>query len=80
MLKTHPSSSGGVAIGSLVVLIASISATGALASAPPVNPESLERGVSARVASVAAIIEKNGPPGLRDRLGPEMKIAQWRNR
>ncbi len=66
------------AIGSLVVLLASISATGALASAP-VNPEGWDRSLSTRVASVAAAIEKNGPPGLRDRLGPEMKIAQWRN-
>lgn len=66
------------AIGSLVLLIASISATGALASAR-VSPEGLDRSLSARVASVAATIEKNGPPGLRDGLGPEMKIAQWRN-
>ena len=66
------------AIGSLVVLIASISATGALASARA-NPEGLDRDLSARVASVAATIAKHGPPGLRDGLGPETKVAQWRN-
>ncbi len=79
MLKTHPSPSAGAAIGSLVALIASMSATGAFANIPRVHPNGLDQGLSARVASVAATMEKNGPPGLRDHLGPEMKVAQWRN-
>jgi hypothetical protein len=69
-----------VATGSLVALVASTLATGALANIPRVNSAGLDRDLSARVASVAATIAKSGPPGLRDVVGPEMKVAQWRNR
>jgi hypothetical protein len=64
---------------SLVAIIASMSATAALANIPKVNSEGLDRDLSARVASVTATLEKNGAAGLRDVLGPEVKVAQWRN-
>jgi hypothetical protein len=68
------------ATGSLVALVASAVASAALANVPGVNSEGLDRDISARVASVAATMAKIGPPSLRDVVGPEMKVAQWRNR
>jgi hypothetical protein len=65
------------AAGSLVALIASFSAGGALASAPRAADE---RALSIRVAAVAAAVEANATQEIRDIAASRMQIAQWRNR
>jgi hypothetical protein len=77
MLKSHIPSKA--ATGSLVALIASISATGAFADVPRVHPGGPDRELSARIASIAATIEQKESARLRDVLHAGMKVAQWRN-
>jgi hypothetical protein len=78
MLKYHLPSEVA-AIGSLVALIASISATGASANIQQVHPEGLDQDLSARIASVITSIDQKGPTRLHEALRPELRVAQWRN-
>jgi hypothetical protein len=78
MLKVHLPSEGP-AIGSLVALIASLSATSAFANAPRVHPGGLDQDLPARVAAIVASIDQTRPARLRDVLHAEMQVAQWRN-
>jgi hypothetical protein len=67
------------AIGSLVALVASLSATSAFASSPRVHPGGLDQDLSIRVATIITSIDQKRPARLRDVLHAEMKVAQWRN-
>jgi hypothetical protein len=62
---------GGAAIGSLVAIIACMSATGASANLPRVKDQDL----AARVAAVAKSIREDGPAQLQQSLPTEVKVA-----
>jgi len=74
-----PPAGQGVAIASLVAVVACALAGNALASQSPAEPPAAERELAARVAAIAERIRSAEPTLVRE-LPPEVKIAQWRNR
>ena len=78
MFKELPTTGGG-AIGTLVAVVACLSAVSASANTPLLHPGARDQDLSARVAAMAASINKKAPPLLREVVRPEMRVAQWRN-
>ena len=74
-----PPAGQGVAIASLVAVVACALAGDALARQSPVEPGVAEPELAARVAAIAERIRSAEPTLVRELL-PEVKIAQWRNR
>ena len=74
-----PPAGQGVAIASLVAVVACALAGNALARQPPVEPGVAEPELAARLAAIAERIRSAEPTLVRE-LPPEVKIAQWRNR
>jgi len=74
-----PPAGQGVAITSLVAVVACALAGDALARQSPVEPGVAEPELAARVAAIAERIRSAEPTLVRELL-PEVKIAQWRNR
>ena len=74
-----PPAGQGVAIASLVAVVACALAGDALARQSPVEPGVAEPELAARVAAIAERIRSAEPTLVRE-LPPEVKIAQWRNR
>jgi len=69
----------GVAIASLVAVVACALAGDALARQSPAEATVAEPELAARVAAIAERIRSAEPTLVRE-LPPEVKIAQWRNR
>jgi hypothetical protein len=74
-----PPAGQGVAIASLVAVVACALAGDALARQSPAEPTVAQRELAARVAAIAERIRSAEPTLVRE-LPPEGKIAQWRNR
>ena len=69
----------GVAVVTLVSVVACALACDARASRPAIEPSAGDQELSARVSAIVERIRLLEPRLLRD-LPPEVKIVQWRNR
>jgi hypothetical protein len=72
------SAPGGRTAVSLVAVLTCALASEALAGLSPAKSTGTEQDLSARVASIAALV-RQADPALVHSLPPEMKTAQWRN-